>query len=137
VGRHQTTVSEIGPESIVQQFTLDIGEENRVFKKLRPVLSEIRKNDKIRGFILKNSARAIADLDKPGEITELATFASQLLIESEKLLSACNGEHTKSVVMEGPKMKTLCVNIGGNQISIFMDNSADYKRILEKLNSTK
>lgn len=135
MGKHQTIVSELKPEFVIKQSALATGTETRVFKKLKPIIAEIRKNNKLTGFVLKNSTQAIADLDKPEEISELALLASRLFNASEKLLSVCNHEQMKNAVMEGSKMRVLCIGIRGNQLSMFMDKSVDYERILERFTS--
>ena len=135
MGRHQTTVSKLEPEIIIQQSALATGEETHFFKKLKPILIDIRKNNKLRGFILKNSTQAIVDLNKPEELAELAVFASQIFNASAKLLRVCSHEQMKSAVLKGSKMTVLCVSIGGNELSIFVDKEVDYERILERFDS--
>ncbi len=137
MGKHHTVVSEVEPQFIVQQSALAIGEENRVFKKLKPILAELRKEIELQGYILRNSTQAIIDLNNPMETAELALLATQLIDTSERLLRTSNQEQMKSVVLEGSILKALCIKIGSNQISIFMGKSINHERIIERFASIK
>ncbi len=137
MGKHQTAFNELKPEFLVRQSDLATGEEAKVFKKLAPILADLRKNHEISGFILKNSVQAVADLDKPDDLDELAVLSSQIFETSSSLLAACTGGQISHSVVEGSKLVILCRHLGGNQLGIFMEKSADYTKILEKIASTK
>lgn len=137
MGKHQTSVNELKPEFIVRQTDLATGEETRVFKKLQPILADLRKDKRIASFVLKGSAQAIADLDDPKELAELATLTSRVLQTSTSLLVGCTGEQLSYTILKGSKVLVLCLRIGGNQLGIVMEKSADYERILEKFTSEK
>ncbi len=137
MGKHHTVVSEVEPQFVVQQSALAIGKENRVFKKLKPMLVELRKENELQGYILRNSTQAIIDLNNPKETAELALLATQLIDTSENLLRTSNQEQMKSVVFEGSILKALCMKIGSNQISIFMSKSVNHERIMERFASIR
>lgn len=130
--RQGTSTTEITPVFTVEQSDLAENEETRVFNKLLLILAEIQKNNKI-GFILRNSTQAFADLNKSTELTQLALLATQLFNSSEELLNACDQKVMKSAVLESSRMRILCLSISGNQLSIFMEKTVDYHRILERL----
>jgi predicted regulator of Ras-like GTPase activity (Roadblock/LC7/MglB family) len=137
LGKHQTAFNELKPEFIVRQSDLATGEEARVFKGLLPILTDLRKNNEISGFILKNSVQAIADLDKPVDLGELAVLVSQVFETSASLLAACTGGQISYSALEGSKLVVLCLHLGGNQLGMFMEKSADYSKILEKIVSVE
>jgi hypothetical protein len=133
MSKHVTTTTEQQSTFTVQQSALAESEETRVFKKLQPILVEIRKNPNLIGFTMKNSTQAIVDVNKPEELAQLSLLASQLFESSRKLLTACNQRSMKRAVLEGSKMRILCLSIDGNQLSIFMEKTLDCDRIVEQL----
>ncbi len=135
--KHQTAFNELKPEFIVRQSDLVTGEDARVFKKLLPILADLRKNKEISGFIFKNSAQAIADLDKSGDLAELAVLISQVLETSASLLAVCTGGQISYSILECSKLVVLCLHLGGNQLGIFMEKSVDYANILKKIASVE
>jgi hypothetical protein len=128
-----TSPAELKPAFIVPQSALAKDEEARVFKKLVPILAEIRKTYRLKGYLLRNSTRVVADVDKREELPELAVLSAQLFSCSRKLINACNQGHMKSAVLEGSKMRILCLNIRGNQLSIFTEKTVDDDEIFEEL----
>lgn len=134
--RVTSTTTEFKPAFTVSQSGLDTAEEARAFKKLLHALTEIRKHTKLIGYTMKNSTQAVADLDNPKELSDLALLASQLFETSAKLLSAINQTSMKSAALEGSRMQILCLTIKGNQVSLFMEKTVDYGRVLEKLAET-
>jgi hypothetical protein len=133
MSKRAATTTELNPAFTVPTSALATSEETRAFKKLLPILAEIRKKNKLIGFTLKNSTRAMIDLDKKEDLTQLSLLANQLFDSSAKLLNACKQGSMKSAVLEGSKMRVLCLSVSGNQISVFMEKTVDYDRIVEKL----
>jgi hypothetical protein len=131
-----TTTTEFKPAFTVSQSGLGNAEEGRAFKKILHGLTETRKHNKLIGYTMKNSTQAVADLDNPKELSDLALLASQLFETSAKLLSVIDQASMKCSVLEGSKMRILCLTIKGNQISLFMGKTVDYSRVLEKLAET-
>jgi hypothetical protein len=133
MSKHATSTTELKSAFTMQPSGLANAEETRVFKKLKLRLSDIRKNNKLMGFTLKNSTQALADVDKPEELTELALLSNQIFCTSAKLLNACNQAAMKSAILEGSKMRILCLSVSGNQLTMFMEKTVNTDRILEKL----
>ena len=131
--RQGTATAELTLAFTVQQSALAKSEENRIFKRLRQILTEIRKNRRLMGYTLRNSSQAIADLNKAEELIELSLLSAQIFDSVQQLLGVCNREQMKNAVLEGSRMRILCVSIKGNQVSIFTEKSVDYQPILEKL----
>ncbi len=134
--RVTSTTTEFKPAFTVSQSGLANAEEVRAFKKLLHALTEIRKHNKLIGYTMKNSTQAVADLDNPKELSDLAFLASQLFKTSANLLSVINQASMKCSVLEGSRMRILCLTIKGNQISLFIEKTVDYGRVLEKLAET-
>ncbi len=135
--KHQMAFNELKQEFLVRQSDLATGKGERVFRKLSPLLADLRKNNEISGFILKNSVQAIADLNKPDDLTELAVLISHIFKTSASLLAACTGGQMSHSIVEGSKSIVLCLYLEANQLGVFMEKSADYTKVLEKIVSVE
>jgi predicted regulator of Ras-like GTPase activity (Roadblock/LC7/MglB family) len=121
------------PAITIKHSALSKTDEDRVFKKLQPLLIEICKIDGITGFTLKNSTQAAVKLDDSGELPEFALLASQLFVSSEELSEYFGMGAVKNAVLEGAKARILCLSIEGNQISVFMEKSVDCGEVLKRI----
>jgi predicted regulator of Ras-like GTPase activity (Roadblock/LC7/MglB family) len=108
-------------------------EENSVYPDLLTVAQEIRKNEEVIGYILKGELKATVDLNDSTKIIEYAMLATQAFESSEMFAESCSLGDIENIVVEGKSLKALCVNIGQNQLSIFMKRDADHASIMETL----
>jgi predicted regulator of Ras-like GTPase activity (Roadblock/LC7/MglB family) len=111
----------------------DPSEEDQTFKDLSKKLAQIRKDKGVTGYILRNTTTATIDLKEPEKIVEYAIFSSQVLDSSREISNLYELGDVKSVLIEGKQNKTLCMNIDGNKISIFMEKNADDSDILKQI----
>jgi predicted regulator of Ras-like GTPase activity (Roadblock/LC7/MglB family) len=111
----------------------DTSEEDQTFKDLSKKLAQIRKDKGVTGYILRNTTTATIDLKEPEKIVEYAIFSSQVLDSSREISNLYELGDVKSVLIEGKQNKTLCMNIDGNKISIFMEKNADDSDILKQI----
>jgi predicted regulator of Ras-like GTPase activity (Roadblock/LC7/MglB family) len=111
----------------------DTSEEDQTFKDLSKKLAQIRKDKGVTGYILRNTTTATIDLKEPEKIVEYAIFSSQVLDSSREISDLYELGDVKSVLIEGKQNKTLCMNIDGNKISIFMEKNADDSDILKQI----
>lgn len=111
----------------------DPSEEDQTFKDLSKKLAQIRKDKGVTGYILRNTITATIDLKEPEKIVEYAIFSSQVLDSSREISDLYELGDVKSVLIEGKQNKTLCLNIDGNKISIFMEKNADDADILKQI----
>jgi predicted regulator of Ras-like GTPase activity (Roadblock/LC7/MglB family) len=111
----------------------DPSEEDQTFKDLSNKLAQIRKDKGVTGYILRNTTTATIDLKEPEKIVEYAIFSSQVLDSSREISDLYELGDVKSVLIEGKQNKTLCMNIDGNKISIFMEKNADDSDILKQI----
>jgi predicted regulator of Ras-like GTPase activity (Roadblock/LC7/MglB family) len=108
-------------------------EENSGYPDLLAVAQEIRKNEEVIGYILKGELKATVDLNDSTKIIEYAMLATQAFESSEMFAESCNLGEIENIVVEGKSVKTLCINIGQNQLSVFMKRSSDHAFIMETL----
>jgi hypothetical protein len=131
--RRGTHITEIAPAIMIEESASAKGEEKRVFENLQPILAEIRKSNGIIGFILKNSTQAAVDIDNAEELTEFAMLSSQLFESREKLAEVSDVNTLNRVVLESSKIRIMCLCVGGNQLSVFMEKSVDHCRVLKEV----
>jgi hypothetical protein len=103
------------------------------FESLQLIIAEVQKAYKIKGFILKNSVRAIFNIYNTDDVFELALLSSELFDSSAKLFEVTKAGTLNHVVLKGSQMSVLCLSDGENQLSIFMDKGTDYNVILDKI----
>ncbi len=103
------------------------------FESLQLIIAEVQKACKIKGFILKNSVRAIFNIYNPDDVFDLALLSSELFDSSAKLFEVTKAGTLNHVVLKGGQMSVLCLSDGENQLSIFMDRGTDYNVILDMI----
>jgi predicted regulator of Ras-like GTPase activity (Roadblock/LC7/MglB family) len=108
-------------------------EEDQVFTDLSKSLAEIRKRDGVVGYILRNTSSATIDLKEPAKIVEYAILSSQMLDSSREISDLFDLGDVKSILIESKEIKALCMVIGENKISIFMEKNADHADILKRV----
>lgn len=108
-------------------------EDNPNYVSLVEAVQEIRKNQNIIGYIAKSDEKATVDLDDSAKIVDYAMLTSQAFESSETLSESFSLGDIKKVVMEGKDIKVLCINLGQNKLSIFMEKNEDHANILETL----
>ena len=100
---------------------------------LRLILEDIKKSDAIIGYILRNTTSAAIDLKDPTKVIDYAILSSAAFDASEQLSELFDLGKVKNIIVEGKDTKTLHMRIGENNISIFMEKSADTRKILEQM----
>jgi predicted regulator of Ras-like GTPase activity (Roadblock/LC7/MglB family) len=110
-----------------------VGEEISPFASLSASLVEIRKLKGVTGYILRNSASAIFDVDDYNKIFQYALLTSEIHESSIEIAKQFNLGEAESVLLEGENTKVLCLNIEDNKISVFMENSANHASIIKKI----
>ena len=101
--------------------------------EIRLILENIKNCDAVIGYILRNTTSAAIDLKDPTKVIDYATLSSAAFETSEQLSELFDLGKVKNIIVEGKDAKTLHLRIGENNISIFMEKSADAKKILEQM----
>ena len=108
--------------------------ENATFEStLRANLEEIRNYDGIVGYILKNTNSASIDLKDPAKIIDYAILSSITFDSTEELSKLFNLEGIKDIIINGKNLKMISLTIENNRISIFLENSSDSDRVLQRI----
>jgi predicted regulator of Ras-like GTPase activity (Roadblock/LC7/MglB family) len=108
-------------------------EVDQVFTDLSKSLAEIRKRDGVVGYILRSTSSATIDLKEPEKIIEYAILSSQVVDSSREISDLFDLGDVESILIEGKEIKSLCMVIGENKISIFMEKNADHADILKRV----
>jgi predicted regulator of Ras-like GTPase activity (Roadblock/LC7/MglB family) len=108
-------------------------EQDETFTNLNATLAEIRKTEGILGYILRNTTSATIDLKEPEKIVEYAILSSQAIDSSREITELFDLGNAENILIQGKDIKTLCIIIGENKISIFMEKDADHAEILKKI----
>jgi predicted regulator of Ras-like GTPase activity (Roadblock/LC7/MglB family) len=108
-------------------------DEDERYEDLSCELAEIRKDENVLGYILRNETSATIDIEESGKIVEYAIFSSQVLDSSQEISDEFELGDVESVVIEGEEKKVLCMKIGKNKINVFMKKDADCSKISKKL----
>jgi predicted regulator of Ras-like GTPase activity (Roadblock/LC7/MglB family) len=126
---HETTTTVmIDDESAVTSV-----EENQAFENLSAQLAEIRKCNGVVGYILRSATSATIDLKEPEKIVEYAILSSQVLESSHEISELFDIGNVENILVEGKNIKVLCMTIGENKISIFMEKNVDHADILNRI----
>lgn len=110
-----------------------VGSENSSFANLSASLAEIRKLKGVVGYILRNDTSAIIDLNEQEKIIDYAVLSSQMHEASVEMTKQFNLGETESVLVEGKDIKVLCMNVGENRVSVFMEKSATHAWIIKRI----
>ena len=126
--RETTTTVIVDDETAVTSI-----EEDQAFTNLSARLAEIRKCDGVVGYILRSATSATIDLKEPAKIIEYAILSSQVLDSSREISELFDIGDVESILVEGKDIKALCMTIGENKISIFMEKTVDHADILNRI----
>ena len=112
---------------------ISVGDDSPKFVDLAASLVEIRKLNGILGYILRNNTAAIIDLTEQDKIIEYAILSHQIFESSNEISQQFNLTDIKSVLVEGKTVKVLCINILDNQISVFMEKTANFDSLMKRI----
>ncbi len=114
-------------------ITTTVEDENSAFASLSASLAEIRKLKGVLGYILRSNTSAIIDFTEPDKITENAILSSQIHDSCQEITKQFNLGEMESVLVEGENVKVLCMSIGENNISVFMEKNATHSGIIKRI----
>jgi predicted regulator of Ras-like GTPase activity (Roadblock/LC7/MglB family) len=109
------------------------GEESAVFANLASILTEIHKLKGVKGYIIRSKTAAIVDITEEGVLNDYALLASQIYECAPGMVKQFNLTDIESIIVEGKTVKVLCINIGENQINVFMEKTCSHGWIVKRL----
>jgi predicted regulator of Ras-like GTPase activity (Roadblock/LC7/MglB family) len=127
------TNTELATEFPDGAAVISVGDDNSVFANLVASLAEICKLKGVIGYILRSDTSAMIDLTEQDKIIEYAVLSSQISESSLELAKQFNMAEIESVLVEGKNVKVLCMSIGENRISVFMEKTATHAWIIKRI----
>jgi predicted regulator of Ras-like GTPase activity (Roadblock/LC7/MglB family) len=100
---------------------------------IRRKLEEIKTENGVIGYIMRNSVSAAIDLKDPAKIIDYALLSSSAFDASEELTSFLDLGDIKNIMVETKNVKVLSLCINETRISLFIEKDADLNRFLRKL----
>ncbi len=129
----QKTTAEIANEPVENAPVISAGDDKSGFANLAASLTEIRKLKGVSGYILRSDTSAIVDLSEQDKIIEYAILSSQIAESSREMAKQFNLTDIESVLVEGKSVKVLCMSVGENKISVFMEKTATHDWIIKRI----
>jgi predicted regulator of Ras-like GTPase activity (Roadblock/LC7/MglB family) len=130
--KQKTSTNQI-PQLVDVTPIISSGEESIVFANLASILAEVRKLKGVKGYIMRSKTAAIVDLTEDGALSEYAMLASQICECTPGMVKQFNLTDVESIIVEGKTVKALCINIGENRISVFMDKTCSHTWIVKRI----
>jgi predicted regulator of Ras-like GTPase activity (Roadblock/LC7/MglB family) len=104
--------------------------EDPDYANLLDVIQEVRKRKDVVGYILKGEYKASIDVNDSSKIIEYAMLSSQSFETAKTLAETFRIGDTENILIEGKNIKMICLYLGQNKISIFMEKGADHTLVL-------
>jgi len=105
--------------------------EDPNYANLFEAIKKIRKRADVIGYILKGESKATVDINDSTKIIEYAMLSSQTFETAKMIAAPFRLGDTETMVVECKNLKLLCLDLGQNTISIFMDKGSDHTDILK------
>jgi predicted regulator of Ras-like GTPase activity (Roadblock/LC7/MglB family) len=131
--KQKTSINETESALINEVAVISVGDENSSFAGLSATLTEIRKLEGVLGYILRSNSSAIIDLNEQDKIIEYAILSSQVYDSSLEMATQFSLGGAESVLVEGKAIKMLCLTVGENKISIFLEKNATHAWIAKRI----
>ena len=103
------------------------------FENVAASLCEIRKLKGVQGYILRSDSSAIVDVLEQEKLSSYALFSWQIYDSSLTMTNQFNLSGIENVLVEGKNLNVLCMSVGDNKVSIFMDKTANDGWIVKRI----
>jgi predicted regulator of Ras-like GTPase activity (Roadblock/LC7/MglB family) len=104
-------------------------------ESVRAILDEMKTNDGIVGYILRNTRAASIDLNDPTKLIDYAILSSSAKEAGQELSQTFDLGEIENVLIDGNNVKLLFLTVGENDISVFMERSVDHANVCKTLSS--
>ena len=112
---------------------LPVGMEDTDFAALNASLMEIRKLKGVIGYVLRNNTSAVIDVAEQDKVSEYALLSYQIHDSGLEVAKQFSLGEVESLLVEGEDLKVLCMSMGENKISVFMEKSATHAWIIKRI----
>ena len=87
----------------------------------------------VNGYILRNQTNANIGIQETEKITQYALLMSKIFDSSQTISPLFNIGDFESAIIEGKNIKALCIIVGENKISVFMEKTVDHDQIANRI----
>ncbi len=116
---------------VVEEFSAK--QESDDFAALNASLMEIRKLKGVLGYILRNNTSAVVDLAEQDKICQYALLSNQIHESGMAAAEQFRLGEVESLLVEAADLKVLCMSLGQNKISVFMEKNATHAWIIKRI----
>ena len=104
-------------------------------ERVRAVLDEMKTDDGIVGYILRNTRAASVDLNNPTKLIEYAVLSSSAKDAVQEMSQTFDLGEIENVLIGGKNVTMLFKRVGENDVSVFMERSVDHAKICRTLSN--
>jgi predicted regulator of Ras-like GTPase activity (Roadblock/LC7/MglB family) len=129
----ETIPTETMNDPAVAVAVITVENNDSTFADLSANLAEIRKLKGVTGYILRSNTSARIDIAEQDKIIDYAIMTTQIHESSQEMAKQFNIREIESVLVENKNLKVLCITLGENHISLFIDPSAAHAKIIKRI----
>lgn len=131
-------------EEETEEKTQETGEEEEkteeekkkkpsIGEKIKQNIDQVKAQEGVIGYILRNSRSASIDLKDPTKIIDFAVLSSSALQIGKELSSTFELGDVKYILVEGKTIKLLSFTLDENRVGVFMEKTVDHNNIYKTL----
>ena len=96
-------------------------------------LQEIKDQEGIIGYILRDSKSASIDLKDPTKIIDYAVLSTTSFDAASNIAKTLQIGEVEKIIVESEETKVMAMNTKNRRLSIFMEKSVDHNKLYESL----
>ena len=96
-------------------------------------LQEIKDQEGIIGYILRDSKSASIDLKDPTKIIDYAVLSTTSFDAASNIAKTLQIGEVEKIIVESEETKVMAMNTKNRRLSIFMERSVDHNKLYESL----
>ena len=102
-------------------------------ENMQEKLQDIKDQEGIIGYILRDSKSASIDLKDPTKIIDYAVLSTTTFDAASNIAEALQIGEVEKIIVESEETKVMAMNTKNRRLSIFMDKSVDHNKLCESL----
>jgi len=102
-------------------------------ESLQEKLQEIKDQEGIIGYILRDEKSASIDLKDPKKIIEYAMLASTTFDVGQNISEDLQMGELQTILLESEETKLLSMNINDQRLSLFMEKNVNHEKIYKEI----
>ena len=102
-------------------------------ENMQEKLQEIKDQEGIIGYILRDSKSASIDLKDPTKIIDYAVLSTTSFDAASNIAKTLQIGEVEKIIVESEETKVMAMNTKNRRLSIFMEKSVDHNKLYESL----